>query len=60
MLRLLDSLSDEDFSRPTPEGAPEFLPDVGSVFEMAVWHEGLHSGQLSVVRRILGHKPLAG
>ena len=60
LLELLDDLNDEDLSRPTPEGAPEFLPDFGSVFEMAIWHEGLHSGQLSVVRRSLGHRPLTG
>jgi hypothetical protein len=58
LLRILDGLKDEDLSRPTPDGAPEFLPDFGSVFETAIWHEGLHSGQLSVVRRALGFAPL--
>jgi len=58
LLAVLDSFSDEDLARKTPAGAPEFLPDVGSVFELAIWHEGQHSGQLSVARRALGHKPL--
>jgi hypothetical protein len=58
LLKLLDGLTDADLSRPTPDGAPEFLPDIGSVFETAVWHEGLHSGQLSVTRRSLGFRPL--
>ena len=57
LLELLADLSDEDLAKPTPEGAPEFLPDIGSVFETAVWHEGLHSGQLSVARRALGFPP---
>jgi uncharacterized damage-inducible protein DinB len=54
----LEAMSDEDLAESTPAGAPEFLPDVGSVFELAVWHEGQHRGQLSVARRALGHKPL--
>lgn len=57
LLRVLDSMTDEDLAKPTPEGTPDFLSDMGSVFEMAIWHEGLHSGQLSVARRALGHKP---
>jgi hypothetical protein len=60
LLDVLGGLSDEDLSRPTPDGAPDFLPDFGSVFELAVWHEGLHSGQLSTVRRSLGFAPVMG
>jgi hypothetical protein len=58
LLGVLDKLSDEDLAKPMPPGTPDFLSDVGSVFEAAVWHEGLHSGQLSVTRRALGHEPL--
>lgn len=57
LLEILEGMTDSDLAKPTPKGTPEFLSDVGSVFEMAVWHEGLHSGQLSVARRALGHKP---
>ena len=57
LLEICDSLSEEDLSQPTPEGTPSFLNDIGSVFEMAVWHEALHSGQLSVTRRSLGFDP---
>lgn len=60
LLGVLSRLSDEDLAQKTPAGAPEFLPDIASVFEMAIWHEGLHAGQLSVVRRALGHQPLVG
>jgi len=58
LLAALEGMGDDDLARKTPSGAPEFLPDVGSVFELAIWHEGQHSGQLSVARRALGHKPL--
>lgn len=57
LLSILEQMNDEDFSRPTPEGTPRFLPDMAAVFEGAVWHEGLHSGQLSVARRALGNTP---
>lgn len=58
LLAVLESLAESDFEKPTPKGRPDFLPDVGSVFEMAVWHEALHSGQLSVARRSMGHSPV--
>jgi uncharacterized damage-inducible protein DinB len=58
LLSALDRMNDDDLARKTPAGAPEFLPDVASVFELAIWHEGQHRGQLSVARRALGYKPL--
>jgi uncharacterized damage-inducible protein DinB len=58
LLAALDGMTDDDLAQKTPSGAPEFLPDVASVFELAIWHEGQHNGQLSVTRRALGHKPL--
>jgi uncharacterized damage-inducible protein DinB len=58
LLAALDGMTDDDLAKKTPAGAPEFLSDVASVFEMAVWHEGQHNGQLTVTRRALGHKPL--
>jgi uncharacterized damage-inducible protein DinB len=58
LLEILNSLDEEDFPKPMPKGTPDFLSDVASVFEMAVWHEGMHSGQLTVARRALGHQPL--
>ena len=57
-LEVLDGLDDESLARETPEGTPGFMPDYASVFETAVWHEALHSGQLSVIRRALGHSPI--
>lgn len=58
LLAVLDGLSDDDLARKLPAGTPDFLSDVGSVYELAIWHEGVHNGQLSVARRALGHKPL--
>lgn len=60
LLTALDSLSEADLSKPMPKGAPEFIKDQAALFEMAIWHEGLHSGQLSIARRSLGNAPLFG
>ena len=58
-LEILDGLDEEALDRETPEGTPGFMPDYASVFETAIWHEALHSGQLSMIRRALGHSPIA-
>jgi uncharacterized damage-inducible protein DinB len=58
LLALLESLTEEDLSNPTPTGTPAFLPDYGSLFQLAAWHEGLHSGQVSVAHRALGNPPI--
>ena len=58
---LLDALEEKDeesFNLTLPDGTPDFLSDIASVFETAIWHEGMHCGQLSVVRRALGHRPV--
>lgn len=57
-LEFLSKLSDSDLQKKLPAGSPDFLSDFGSVFEMLIWHEGMHAGQLSVVRRSLGFGPL--
>jgi hypothetical protein len=57
---VLNAQSEEDLDKPAPEGAPPFLADVGAIFQMAGWHEALHAGQLSLVRRSLGNSPLVG
>lgn len=57
-LDILAGLTDEDLEKPTPDGSPDFLGTVRQVFELAVWHEGIHVGQLTVARRALGHLPL--
>ncbi len=60
LLEVLAGLSAEDLTKSTPEGTPEFLSDVEQVFEVAIWHEGVHSGQLTVAHRSLGNAPLFG
>ena len=60
LLDVLDSMSDEELQRTTPPGTPDFLRDYAAVFQTASWHEGLHSGQVSVTHRALGHKPVTG
>jgi uncharacterized damage-inducible protein DinB len=60
LLAVLDKMSEEDLAKPIPEGGPGFLTDNASMFELLVWHEGLHCGQMSVARRALGHAPLMG
>lgn len=58
LLEILAGLTDDDLATETPDGAPEFMPDFASVFEAAIWHEGLHTGQLSMLRRALGFAPI--
>ena len=58
---LLATLSDvdaDDFESALPEGAPTIMYDVASVFQMAAWHESLHTGQLTTIRRSLGFGPV--
>lgn len=59
LLDVLQACSETDFNKPTPEGAPFFMPNVGYVFQMAAWHEALHTGQLTIIHRKLGKTPLA-
>ena len=59
LLELAESLTDEDLSRPTPPAAPPFLKDIGQVLQFLAWHEGMHSGQITVPHRALGHDPIA-
>ena len=60
LLAVLDKMSDEELSKAAPAGGPPILTDNASMFELLVWHEGLHCGQMSVARLALGHAPLMG
>ena len=55
---LLEGMTDEDLERATPDGTPDMWPNYRSVLEMAIWHEALHAGQVSVARRSLGSPPV--
>jgi uncharacterized damage-inducible protein DinB len=58
LVEILGKMSDAELERPTSADMAAFCPDYGSIFEMATWHEGLHAGQVTMVRRALGHKPV--
>ncbi|MFM9995627.1 MAG: DinB family protein [Phycisphaerales bacterium] len=45
---------------PTPEKVKFFGPTVGSLAGSIAWHEGLHAGQVTMVRKGLGMPPLFG
>lgn len=59
LLSLLEGISAEGLSQATPPGSPAFLATVADVFRTASWHECMHTGQLTVVRRALGYEPLS-
>jgi uncharacterized damage-inducible protein DinB len=58
LLELLRGRPDAEMTAPPAGGASEYWPDMGSIFEMATWHETLHLGQVTIARRALGHRPL--
>jgi uncharacterized damage-inducible protein DinB len=58
LVELLQGRTDAELFGPPAAGASDFLPDLATIFEMTTWHETLHLGQVSVVRRSLGHRPV--
>jgi len=62
LLAVLEELTDAELAAPAPpSGAPSPIagaPSIGQLFIFAATHEGMHSGQLTVVHRALGHAPL--
>jgi uncharacterized damage-inducible protein DinB len=58
LIEALLSMSEQQLRAPVPEGMPDFVTDIASLAEGAIWHEAMHLGQVSVVRRALGHAPL--
>jgi len=55
-----ESMSEEKLLAPLPEEWKPFAPTYGAMMSSLAWHEGLHAGQLSVVRRSLGIGPKFG
>ena len=49
-----ESLSEEQLTQPLPEGYEFFAPNHAGLANSVAWHEGLHAGQLSAIRRDLG------
>jgi uncharacterized damage-inducible protein DinB len=62
LLEVLTDLSMEELSEPAPPAEAQSpiagAPNIGQVFFFIAYHEGMHSGQLSIARRGLGHEPL--
>lgn len=64
LISVLKELSDAELSQPAPPVEARSpiagAPNIGQAFFFIAYHEGMHSGQLSVIRRGLGHQPLYG
>lgn len=62
LLELIDDLSDEELYSDAPaEGEQSVIagaPCMGHLFLFAAYHEGIHTGQLTVCHRGLGKDPL--
>ncbi|HRX85345.1 MAG TPA: DinB family protein [Phycisphaerae bacterium] len=60
VLEWYGSLDERQAQAPLPEDLKMFAPCVGLLGNSMAWHEGLHTGQLTVVRRSLGIGPKFG
>ncbi|MCH2117364.1 MAG: DinB family protein [Pirellulales bacterium] len=62
LLEVLDELTVDELSGPAPEAAGQGplagAPSMGFAFFFIAYHEGVHTGQLTVVHRALGNAPL--
>ncbi|MEX0703662.1 MAG: DinB family protein [Planctomycetales bacterium] len=57
-LKALESLSEEDLNKPSPESLRRMWPTIGDCFLMQGTHWTMHAGQWAVFRRKLGRAPL--
>jgi DinB family protein len=57
LLEWLGSLDERTLATPLPDKWKEFAPTYGAVPGSCACHEGMHAGQLSVIRRGLGLAP---
>jgi uncharacterized damage-inducible protein DinB len=60
LLASIEQFPASDFDNPVPPGLPPVVQNVGQMFVFVANHEALHSGQLSMSRRSLGHPPVVG
>lgn len=60
LISYFSSLDRAGLLAPTPEKVKFFGPTIGSLAGSIAWHEGLHSGQITMVRKGLGMPPLFG
>ena len=57
LLSWFASMDEVQLSAPVPDDWKSFAPTYGALMPGLAWHEGLHTGQLTVVRKSLGIKP---
>ena len=54
------SMSDAELNAPVPDSVGRFGSTVASLMSSLAWHEGLHAGQITMIRRALGLGPKFG
>src|SRR5262249_30231958 len=54
----IESLTDEELSAPFPEERQRLASTLGNFLTRLIWHEGMHYGQLTVIRKSLGLAPI--
>lgn len=60
LLAWFGSMSADDLNKPLPSDYQSFAADFGMMMTSIAWHEGMHLGQLTVVRKSLGMAPKIG
>ncbi len=60
LLAWFGSMSAEELAKPLPDDFKTFAANQGMLMTTIAWHEGLHAGQLTVVRKSLGLAPRSG
>lgn len=56
-VRWMRSLPDEQLDSPVPEDWREFCSVYANLPAALAWHEGMHTGQVTVIRKALGMRP---
>src|SRR5579871_628003 len=54
----IESLNDAQLTAPLPPEQQRFSPTLGNLLVRLSWHEGMHYGQLTVIRKSLGLAPV--
>jgi uncharacterized damage-inducible protein DinB len=54
----IESLDDERLMTPLPPESAKYFPNLAGLFFRLLWHQGMHYGQLTVLRKSLGLAPV--
>lgn len=57
LIAWFSNMSDEQLHAPLPKEHAGYAMNFAGLMSTLAWHEGLHAGQLTVVRKSLGMKP---